>query len=321
MLSLGAAGAFDSQNIMSPAVVKEGGKYFMYYAGGPMVRDAEGHMARYQLSLALSDDGEKWKKTGKPLLPLGARDNFHVSPALLRDPEGHLLKRDGVWHMVYCANRADDIDLAHSRDGLVWQKDPRSPVYKKAYAPALLAVDGELRMYYTAKPVAANGRARPWEIHLATGKDIYSLKSHSANPVLTLSQDWEERAVLYPYVIREGKTWVMFYASYWKTTPQPRRCVALGMATSPDGIAWIKIKANPVLTPNADSRYDSQFCSSPCVIGDGDHYRLYYAARMSVENQYYAIGLATLMGTLLVLVGSLGGFHPPPGFARVRWWV
>jgi hypothetical protein len=31
----GHNGAFDSQNIMSPSIVKEGNRYFLFYAGGP----------------------------------------------------------------------------------------------------------------------------------------------------------------------------------------------------------------------------------------------------------------------------------------------
>ena len=89
LLSLGKPGEFDSQNIMSPAVVKHGGKYFMFYAGGPFGPRNNGGYVQYQLGLALSNDGKNWTKQG-PLLKLGKRDNFHVTPALLRNPAGDL---------------------------------------------------------------------------------------------------------------------------------------------------------------------------------------------------------------------------------------
>src|SRR5438045_4137058 len=83
MLSLGQAGDFDSQNLFGPAVAKDGGKYFLFYCGGPAGPKTGEELVRYQIGLALSDDGETWTKTGKPLMPLGERDNFHATPSLL----------------------------------------------------------------------------------------------------------------------------------------------------------------------------------------------------------------------------------------------
>lgn len=294
MLSLGRDGDFDGQNIFAPAVVRRDGKFRMFYSGGPTGPANGGELVNYQLGLALSDDGETWTKTGQPILPLGTRDNFHATPTLLREPGGELLTPEGTWHMLYCGNRADDVEHATSRDGRTWEKDPRNPVFKSAYAPNLVQSEGELRLYYIHKPRRPkNGAAVPWEIHLATGPDVYSLKPHPANPVLKVSQPWETGALVYPYVLREGATWVMFYASYWKRPPGAKQATAIGMATSNDGIAWNKHPANPVLTPTPGSAYDSIYTSSQCVIRDGDRYRLYYAGRIDMVHKYFAIGLAT----------------------------
>jgi hypothetical protein len=295
MLSLGKDGEFDSQNLFGPAVAKEGGKYWLFYCGGPSGPRTGEDLVRYQLGLALSDDGVRWQKTGKPLLPLGERDNFHCTPALLRSAAGDLLKRDGRWHLLFCGNRADDVEHATSADGLDWEKDPRSPIFRAAYAPNLLDLDGELRMYYVHKP----GGSKPWQVHLATGQDFYSLKPHAANPVLRLSQPWESEHLFYPYVLRERQTWVMFYASYWPHHPQKKPATAIGMATSPDGLTWTKYGGNPVLTPTPDSRFDATYTSSEAVIRDGDHYKLYYGARINQVHKYYAIGLATKQGKFL----------------------
>jgi predicted GH43/DUF377 family glycosyl hydrolase len=232
-------------------------------------------------------------------MPLGERDNFHATPSLLRDAAGNLLKIDGVWHMVFCGNRADDVEHATSRDGMKWEKDPRSPIFKSAYAPNLVQMDGELRMYYIRKPKNKDGKAVPWEVQLATGKDFYSMKEHQANPVLTVSQPWERGALFYPYVMREDGTWVMFYASYWKTAPVKKQCTAIGLATSADGIAWTKNPANPVLKPTVGSTYDSVYTSSESVIRDADGYRLYYGGRVDMIHKYFSIGMATKKGKLV----------------------
>ena len=304
MLSLSTGDAFDSQNIFAPNIVKDGGKYFLFYAGGPSGPGNSGDFVGYQLGLALSDDGEKWTKTGKPLLPLGERDNFHATPSLLRNPAGELLKIDGVWHMVYCGNRADEIGHATSRDGLTWEKDPRNPIFRSAYSPHLVQVDGELRMYYISKPRPVEGKAVPWEVRLATGKDFLSLKAHAANPVLTVSQPWEKGALFYPYVIREGDVWLMFYAAYWTMHPEGKNATAIGIARSLDGVQWTKNPANPVLTPTPTSTYDSVYTSSQSVMRDGDLWRMYYAGRIDKIHKYFSIGQATRRGQLDWVVGA-----------------
>ena len=300
MLALGAPDAFDSQNLFGPAIAKDGGKFFLFYCGGPSSPKNGGQHVRYQLGLALSDDGEKWVKTGAPLLPLGERDDFHAAPALLRDPAGNLLKPGGRWHMVFCGNRADDVELATSRDGLKWEKDSRSPIFQAAYSPNLVQAGDELRMYYIHKPKSPDGKAKPWEVHLATGRDFHSLAPHPANPLLTISQPWEKGALFYPYVLREGATWVMFYAAYWQNHPSSKSATAIGLATSRDGVRWTKRAANPVLTPTPDSAYDSIYTSSQSVLRDGDGYRLYYGARVDMVHKYFAIGLATKRGPLVL---------------------
>ena len=301
MLSLGKSGDFDSQNIMSPSIVKERGTYYLYYAGGPLGPRNGGDLIKYQLGLALSGDGESWKKTGQPLLPLGERDNFHVTPTLLRNPGGGLRKQDGKWHMLYCGNREDDVEYATSPDGLHCTKDKRSPVYRQAYAPNLIQAGREIRMYHIRKPAPVDGKTRPWEVHLAAGRDLFSLQSHPANPMLKISQPWEKGALFYPYVIQEGNTWIMFYASYWdKKDPQDRKgYTAIGMATSSDGIRWTKREGNPILTPIPGSPYESVYNSSQSVIRDGDHYKMYYATRIDMIHKYYAICMARKPGKLL----------------------
>jgi predicted GH43/DUF377 family glycosyl hydrolase len=301
ILSLGTGSDFDSQNIMSPSVVKEGGRYYMFYAGGPLGPGNGGAFVRYQLGLALSADGEHWNKTGKPLLPLGERDNFHVTPTLLRNPDGSLRRQDGRWHMIYCGNRENDIEHASSADGLHWVKDNRSPVYRGAYAPSLVQDGRELRMYYMHDPGLGKGEERPWEVHLATGEDLYTLRPHAANPVIRISQPWEKDRLFYPFVIREGKTWIMFYASYWdrKIPGERRRYTAIGMATSPDGVRWTKHGGNPILTPIPGSAYESVYNSSQSVIWDGDHYKMYYASRIDMIHKYYAICMARKQGRIL----------------------
>jgi predicted GH43/DUF377 family glycosyl hydrolase len=288
ILSLSPTGQFDSENILAPAIVKHNGRYLLYYCGGPSGPRTGEELVKYQIGLATSNDGVHFKKHGKPLLPLGDRDNFHVTPAIMRDEQGNLqLDDDGTWHMVYAGNRADDVEHATSRDGIAWVKDSQSPIYRTAYAPCILKHGDEVWMYHIHKPAEGN-----WEVHLATGSDLHSLRPHPENPMLTVSQAWEAQHLVYPYVLRDDDTWVMFYAAYWKS-PLGGQKTAIGTATSPDGIHWTKFEKNPILTPTSDSDYDSVYNSSQSVIRDGDVFRLYFAGRVDTIHKYFSIGVAT----------------------------
>ena len=174
-----------------------------------------------------------------------------------------------------------------------------SPIYRNAYSPNLVQLGDEIHMYYIHKPEAVGIKNKPWEIHLASGPDLYSLKPNRGNPVIEISQTWETKALFYPYVIREGKTWVMFYGAYWASQADRQTRTAIGMATSEDGIGWTKSENNPVLTPTPGSTFDSRYTSSQSIIRDSDHYKLYYGARKDMVHKYFAIGLATHKGPLL----------------------
>jgi hypothetical protein len=283
ILSL-SPGSFDSQNIFAPAIAKHNGTYYLYYAGGPAGPLTGQDYINYQLGLATSTDGVNFTKLGQPLLPLGTRDNFHATPTLLRNPQGDLhVDGNGTWHMFYNGNRADDVEHATSTDGINWTKDPFGAIYKNAYAPNILKVGNEYRMYYVHKPASGN-----WEIRMATGPSIYSLQP-AANPVLTQSQSWESSNLFYPYVLQDNGVWTMFYAGYWT----PGR-TAMGTATSTDGVHWTKTPSNPIFTPTPGSSYDSHYTSSEAIIRDGDIYRMYYAGRVDTIHKYFSINMATM---------------------------
>jgi hypothetical protein len=278
-------GSFDSQNIFAPAIAKHDSTYYLYYSGGPSGPLTGEDFINHQLGLATSTDGVHFTKLGEPLLPLGVRDNFHATPTLLRNPQGDLqLDESGTWHLFFNGNRADDVEHATSADGIHWTKDPLGPIYQNAYAPNILKVGDEYRMYYVHKPASGN-----WQIHMATGPSIYSLQPSPANPILTQSQAWESSNLFYPYVLQDNGVWTMFYAGYW--TPGK---TAMGTATSTDGVYWTKTPANPIFTPTPGSTYDSLYTSSQAVIRDGDVYRMFYAGRIDTIHKYYSINMATM---------------------------
>ena len=111
-----------------------------------------------------------WTKHGEPLMQLGAIDNFHATPTLLRGENNEVIKEDGLYMMLFTGNRNDSIYRATSVDGIAWHKN--STVLFVGYAPNVLrGPDGQLWLYSIEKPVG-----KLWEISLAKGLDWDSFK-------------------------------------------------------------------------------------------------------------------------------------------------
>jgi len=193
LLSRGEKGTFDHFNIHAPMAVYHNGEYWIFYSGGPC-GPPEDQYIKYQLSLAKSSDGIKFEKIGKPILPLGERDNFHTCMAVLRNSDGTLLLEDGLWKAWYNGNRENDLELVTSVDGIHWEKHPASPVTTAAYSPTIIK-DGKLyRMWYTI------GTYGGFDIAYAESKDGINWE-HRKEPVLKRGSGWDSYNVLYPHVL------------------------------------------------------------------------------------------------------------------------
>lgn len=278
LLNRGLPEKFDHFNIHAPAITYHSGQYWMFYSGGPC-GPPDHQYVRYQLSLAISQDGVNFKKLGIPIFPLGKRDDFHTCIALLRSSEGNLLLEDGLWKAWFNGNRANDLELATSIDGIHWQKHPASPVTTNSYSPTIIKDNGLYRMWYTIGAFGA------FDISYAESKDGINWK-HMDRPVLTRGSGWDSYNVLYPYVLKIRDLYYMFY-----TGMTAGKC-SMGLAISRDGINWEKQKDAPLLRLGPeewDSIYAS--CSSVICTPEGN-WRMYYAGRKDTIHKYHAIGMA-----------------------------
>lgn len=89
-----------------------------------------------------------------------------------------------------------------------------------------------------------------------------------------------------PFVLREGERWRMWYVSGsgWEAGEPPRHRYHLRYAESADGIGWERDG-----TVCIDYRDDSEYAiARPCVIRDGDRYRMWFCAR----GENYRLGYA-----------------------------
>lgn len=103
------------------------------------------------------------------------------------------------------------------------------------------------------------------------------LERSAVDPYLTAS----------PWVLREEGVWRMWYVSCtgWETVEgAPRHYYLLRYAESADGISWRR--AGRVAIDFRDA--DEYAISRPCVVHDGDRYRMWFAAR----GEHYRLGYA-----------------------------
>lgn len=153
-----------------------------------------------------------------------------------------------------------------------------------AYAPTVIFENGLYRMWYTyAEPTGT------MVIGHATSVDGIAWEASPANPVLRATEPWEHRHALYPFVLERKSNYEMYYTTFG-------RICEIAVAQSVDGVRWRKSNG-PILSPEANSGYDSIYCSRACVVPErSGRDKLYYASRVDMQHKYYAIALAEKIG-------------------------
>jgi hypothetical protein len=115
-------------------------------------------------------------------------------------------------------------------------------------------------------------------------------------------------SISYPWVLHDAGEWRMWYGSIlrWGANPQSEFVVMIKHATSPDGRVW-KRDGKVVVQPKSDDEYAF---ARPCVVRDGDMYRMWYSYR----GKAFRIGYAESRdGISWVRRDAEVGIEPSPG--------
>lgn len=217
-----------------------------------------------------------------------------LNPSVIRFGESYLnlySEFDGTaWHTA----------VAESSDGVAWAKRGRvlSPEGQEgSYIAAngsALNRDGELYYWYQITAPATprlDSRSQPPRIALARSTDGITWTRHGGEPVLPLGPrgSFDELGVADPYVIEAEGMLYMFYLGQDRARRQ-----RLGLARSADGVAWEKLRGNPVLgfenqvgTPGS---FDENGLGEPAVWSSGGFWWMLYTGRAA--NEQRRIGLA-----------------------------
>ncbi len=85
---------------------------------------------------------------------------------------------------------------------------------------------------------------------------------------------WDERGVADPYVIALNGTYYMFYLGQDRARRQ-----RIGLARSPDGARWQKLRANPILELGESGVFDEDALGEPAVWASHGWYWMLYTGR------------------------------------------
>ena len=291
VIALGEPGEFDDTHIFAPCVAHEHDRYLLWYCG------SQGTVGErvFKLGLATGGDGRRFEKSpSNPVFEFGDNKHSVLTPTVLRNPHGTLLREAGklrVWFSATHFAGASGLHTLHettSDDGLNWQA-PSPPQLEHAYAPTVLKEDGVYRLWYT------DVSADPWTFRHAASRDGRHW-AVSPEPVLLIDQPWERDRLVYPTVLKLDGVYLMWYGSYWS---QEANKTAIGFAASSDGLRWYKHPHNPVLRPAPDRPWESHYTTSQSVLRleDGS-FRIWYASRKKPPflNKYFAINTARWTG-------------------------
>lgn len=160
----------DEPFVMSgPKIRRFNDKYYLFYiAGSKWILDNGKPEPVYKIRLAISDDGLKWEKLNRNLIPWRIEvDEAQASP--------DVFFHNGRYHMFFCYRYSTDyrngkrgyrIGYAHSVDLLNWiREDDKAGIdvsengwdSEMVSYPHILKLDGSIYMFYLGNQVGRNG--------------------------------------------------------------------------------------------------------------------------------------------------------------------
>ncbi|MFI5253071.1 MAG: cohesin domain-containing protein [Bacteroidota bacterium] len=229
----------------------------------------------FGLTFSLTFSQSNWTRyAGNPVLIAAGSDPnqmiYAYEPSVLFDSVQHIYK---MWFISNTGNQ-NCISYAISQDGLNWSLYAGNPVLLKGLpgdfdgysisSPSVIFNGAAYTMYYTG-----NSSSLISSIGMATSTDGINWTKHN-QPVLTGTlASWNSAFVSYPNVYFDGNKYYMWY------TGSNGSISRIGLATSPDGIAWTNDANNPVLTASL-SGWDSQDLTGSTVTKIGNTFYMFY---------------------------------------------
>jgi predicted GH43/DUF377 family glycosyl hydrolase len=307
---------FDYSNLNSPELLQDPGSptpYKLYYSGNTI--DANGNF-HTRVGLATSSSGTSFNKvngsqTGGSVLDVGtlgtAFDGHQASGLVAAAPAGATPKLVGFYWGTRGSDFKPRLGEATSADGSTWTKvsvsapnggalfglgNPAAFDNGGQRDPSVLYDAGAHYVYFTG--LNSSGTA---SIGYASAPEDAATKqpnngSWSARSQL-LADDgsgFDASAVAHPSVIKDGSTYVMYYAGL-----DSGGTAKIGRATASAANGPFTRGANPVLDVGAAGEFDAVSVKDPVVIkaGAGDYRMLYTGVETLEGENIERVGYAT----------------------------
>jgi predicted GH43/DUF377 family glycosyl hydrolase len=292
---------FDYSNLNSPELLQDPGAaspFKLYYSGNTI--DANGNF-HTRVGLATSNDGNSFSKmsgsqTGNSVLDVGtlgtAFDARQASGLSVANPAGASPKFVGFYWGTRGSDFRPRLGEATSADGTSWTKvavsapnggalfglgNPAAFDNGGQRDPSVLYDSGTHDLYFTgidsggAKTIGF--ASSPQDATTKQPTNAWSPRSQILSK--GSSGQFDAAEVAHPSVIKDGATYVMYYAG-----TDSGGTTKIGRATaSAAGGPFTKDAGNPALTVGAGGSFDSASVKDPVVVKVGaSDYRLLYTA-------------------------------------------
>jgi predicted GH43/DUF377 family glycosyl hydrolase len=270
VIKVGAAGSWDSEDVLNPDVVQWNGKLLNFYSG------FDGN--KWSTGVATSADGGlTWTKAANPLLVPTVWPNS-TAPYFAIAANGGSAVLNGEIFSYYSEQQPDRtglLRLATSSDGATLM--PTSTYFglgtpgnfdDAGVADAYLTVaNGTMYLYYEG----LNSKTRRQTTGVATSTDGRTWK-RSAAPIFPQGETgtFDELAQGEPAVVYTGKFWYMLLVG---TRGDITR--SIGWASSTDGINWT-LQSQSILTSDQVQPWFKNSMIDPTIAPTGNNDGTYY---------------------------------------------
>lgn len=234
----------------------------------------------------------EWRASPEPVLGRGpeAWDAVDVlNPSVIRFRDGYLNLYSGFDGKDWSTG------VAASADGASWKKLGRV-LQGQGSAGQGSTGQGSTGQGSNGSALAANGEILYWYVDgdppgiaLARSKDGIRFEKQAKLVVPVGPRgSFDERGAADPYVIHRGEYFYLFYLGQDRARRQ-----TLGVARSPDGIEWEKLRANPVLELGGRDAFDENGLGEPAVWTSGGSYWMLYTGRDRGEHRRLGLARST----------------------------
>jgi predicted GH43/DUF377 family glycosyl hydrolase len=198
-----------------------------------------------------------------------------------------VLKEGDVYRMWISWRPKKSIALVESTDGVHWNEpiiclapENSSGWEEDVNRPSVIKFTDRYHMWYSGQI-----QDQSW-IGYATSADGKVWDRVSKNPVLSADATWEKGVVMCPDVIYDATNGIY---RMWYSAGNIGEPVAIGYATSPDGIRWTKNINNPIFTPDPHNDWEKERVASCHVVLDGDWQIIFYIGFRDINHAQIGI--------------------------------